>query len=197
MSNPNSILNSTSPLTVVDPSFYRINEHEWFMNFAKLASLRSTCCRMKTGAVIVKEGRIVGMGYNGVGVGQLHCHDYWFQQYQQHQKTYSMTLTWENYQKSLSFLEGHHTWATMNEIHGEHNAILFAAKNGICTQDTTMYSLYSPCTHCAKAIIQSGIKKVYYHQLYEKDLQGLILLNQQHIHHEKIEMSSELIVKNK
>ena len=148
--------------------FKRIDQHAWFMKFALLASERSTCCRLQTGAVIVKDGRIVCMGYNGVGSHQTHCQDYWYQQY----LLANTNDSWENFKLNKDFLNQHHDWATINEIHGEHNAILFACKHGIVTDKTVMYSLYSPCTQCSKAIIQSGITKVYYNQIYVKDTNG-------------------------
>jgi dCMP deaminase len=155
------------------------------MKFALLAAERSTCCRMKTGAVIVKDGRIVCMGYNGVGSGQIHCQDYWYNKYQE-LKTNEEITSWESFKLNENFLRQHHEWAIINEIHGEHNAILFACKHGIVTDKTVMYSLYSPCTQCSKAIIQSGIKKIYYNKIYTNDVNGLNLLTQHKIEHEQI-----------
>ena len=54
----------------------------------------------------------------------------------------------------------HSAWSKVNEIHAELNAILFAARNGSSIDGATMYVTLSPCPDCAKAIAQSGIKKL-------------------------------------
>lgn len=130
------------------------------MEMALITAKRSTCIRMQTGAVIVSDDRVISIGYNGVAANQPHCIDLWA-----HEDL-----------KSQEFLEKHHKWALLHEIHGEHNAILWAAKKGISTENTTMYSVYSPCTNCAKSIIGSGIKTVYYKNVYGRDAEGINLL---------------------
>ena len=60
-------------------------------------------------------------------------------------------------------------------LHAESNAITKAAKSTISTEGATMYVTHSCCMECAKLIIQSGIKKVYYLQKY-RDLGGINLL---------------------
>lgn len=48
----------------------------------------------------------------------------------------------------------------LDEVHAEINAIAFAARFGISTEGATIYVTVAPCVHCAKAIIQAGIKHV-------------------------------------
>jgi len=60
-------------------------------------------------------------------------------------------------------------------VHAEANAILFAAKNGIKIDGTKMYVTLSPCIECAKMIVQSGIKEVYYLEEY-RDKTGIEFL---------------------
>ena len=52
-----------------------------------------------------------------------------------------------------------------NEVHAEMNAIAFAARRGISTDGASMYTTVAPCIHCAKAIVQAGIKTVYYYDV--------------------------------
>jgi len=60
-------------------------------------------------------------------------------------------------------------------LHAESNAISKACKSPISTEGAVLYMTHSCCTECAKLIIQSGIKKVYY--LYEyRDSAGINLL---------------------
>jgi len=54
-------------------------------------------------------------------------------------------------------------------IHAEANAILFAAKNGTATDGCTIHITMSPCYECAKMIIQSGIVKVVFSEVYRDD----------------------------
>jgi len=53
------------------------NNHETYLKIARLFADNSTCCSKKTGCVIVREGRIISTGYNGVPSGQMHCDKYW------------------------------------------------------------------------------------------------------------------------
>jgi dCMP deaminase len=57
------------------------------------------------------------------------------------------------------------------------NALMFAAKNGISTNNCDLYVTLSPCSSCAKLIIQSGIKKVYYKEMY-RDFTGIDILTE-------------------
>ena len=47
--------------------------------------------------------------------------------------------------------------------HAEENSILHCARMGVSTLGCTLYSTWLPCSYCAKAIIQAGIKEVVYH----------------------------------
>jgi dCMP deaminase len=60
-------------------------------------------------------------------------------------------------------------------MHAESNAITKACKSPISTEGATMYLTHSCCVECAKMIIQSGIKRVYYMQDYRDDA-GIKLL---------------------
>ncbi len=50
----------------------RLNWDEYFMSIALLSSCRSPCCRLHVGSVIVKDNRIISMGYNGFLPGAPH-----------------------------------------------------------------------------------------------------------------------------
>lgn len=60
-------------------------------------------------------------------------------------------------------------------LHAESNAITKACKSPISTEGATMYITHSCCLECAKLIIQSGIKKVYFINKY-RDMAGIKLL---------------------
>ncbi len=135
-----------------------------FMDVCEVMAKRSTCCKLKTAAIIVSDNRIISTGYNGTPNGSPHCDT--------HFKHRSITQIFQE----------HKQWTIDNELHAERNAIYFAAKNGVALKNTTMYSLYSPCINCAKGILSCGIKKIYYKHLYHKGKEGIKLLAASGVH---------------
>ena len=71
-------------------------------------------------------------------------------------------------------------------VHAEQNVIAFCARNGIPTNNCHIYVSTSPCEHCAKLIIQAGIRTVKYVNEY-RDLRGLELLKKAKIRVVKLE----------
>lgn len=150
------------------------NKHKLFIDMAALVAGQSTCTRLQVGAVMVREGRVISIGYNGVPSKQLHCDDYFKAEYEKSYKDkYS---SWEEFIKSAEFKDLHGKFSNENELHAEQNAILFAAKNGIATGKSSLYITLSPCINCAKIIISAGIEKVYYKELYDRSQEGVVLL---------------------
>tara|TARA_R110002050_G_scaffold229386_5_gene365002 strand:- start:958 stop:1329 length:372 start_codon:yes stop_codon:yes gene_type:complete len=123
------------------------------------------------------------MGYNGVERGSQHCVDYF--------KEVCGNRDYQTYLQSQEFLDEHHAWADKNEFHGEQNAILYAAKTGVPTDATTMYTLYSPCLFCAKVIVTAGIVRVVYHTQYDRSTDGIDFLRKHNIECCKFEDSGE------
>ena len=105
----------------------------------------SNATRLKVGAVIVKDGRVLSTGYNGTPTGYQNCCDYWQ----------------GNYTKE------HHEWSKTYEIHEEMNAIIWAARKGIAIEGATIYVTLEPCSECSKNLIASGIKRIVYEKSYE------------------------------
>lgn len=155
------------------------NKHKLFIDMAALVSGQSTCCRLQVGAVLVKEGRVISIGFNGVPSGQAHCEDLFREEYEREYKT--AYPAFEDFIKSPHFKEVHGKFSNDNELHAEQNAILFAAKNGIQTAGADLYITLSPCINCAKVIITAGIKKVYYKELYDRSTEGVNFLTKNNI----------------
>lgn len=107
---------------------------------AVVTSARSTCKRASVGSVIAKDGRIISTGYVGSPSGLAHCTD-------------------------VDCLQGP-DGGCVRTVHAEANAITFAARHGISTDGSTLYSTHSPCGSCAKLIINAGIVRVVYDQRY-------------------------------
>lgn len=106
------------------------------LSTAYIFSQQSYCTRLKVGAVLARDGRILATGYNGTISGMpntCECED---------GTTSDFTL------------------------HAEQNLITFCAKNGIPTNGTTLYLTHSPCKQCSKLIAQSGITEVVYSTPY-------------------------------
>ena len=125
--------------------------HEYFSRIAKLVSSRSTCMRRSVGAVIVKDQDILATGYNGNPSGLAHC------------------VEIGCLRTKLKVPSGtKHELCT--GLHAEQNAIIQAAKHGTSIAGATLYCTTKPCSICAKMIIQAGIEKVVYSDMYPDEL---------------------------
>jgi dCMP deaminase len=136
----------------MDDKSNHISWNTYFMGLAKLTSMRSKDPRSQVGAAIIdpESNRVVSLGYNGFPYG---CDDKEF--------------PWQK-GDYLKYSDTKYAYV----VHAELNAIL-SAKG----RDLTGFHIYvtlSPCNECMKAIIQAGIKKVYYLEEYDKDSEGWI-----------------------
>ena len=155
------------------------NRHQLFTDIATLVAEQSTCTRLHVGAVLVKDKRIISIGYNGVASGQKHCEDYFKELYlKEYEQKYP---SFEEFLKTKEFYDLHGKFSNDNELHAEQNALLFAAKSGITTEGTTLYITLSPCIHCAKIITAAGIEKVYFSELYDRSQEGINFLKKNKI----------------
>ena len=117
--------------------------------FAKLSSAK----RLQVGAIVVKDDRIISIGYNGMPSG-------W-------------TNDCENY---TVFTDDTVLSKTKPEvIHAEANAIAKLAKSSESGDGSMMFLTHAPCIDCAKQVYTAGIKKVYYRNSY-RDSQGIDFL---------------------
>jgi dCMP deaminase len=115
-----------------------------FMKLASDIAQRSHCIKAQVGAVLVKDTRIISIGYNGPPSGTHNCDEEWPEHGCPRDSKGSCSLA----------------------LHAEENAILFAAKNGSQLEGSTLYTTLSPCISCARLIFSSGIKKVYFQKSY-------------------------------
>ena len=155
--------------------------NETFMEMAHVLAKRSTCLRLQTASIIVKDNVIISVGYNGSTPGALHCSDHW-----REVEDDISDREFQFFLKSDDFQEMHHEWSVEHELHGEMNAILFASRSGIPLENSCLYTIYSPCIHCAKSIISCGIKQVYYQQDYHRDTRGVRFLRSRGIRVEQL-----------
>lgn len=120
-----------------------------FIEIAEVLAKESKCVSLQVGAVLVKDNRIISIGYNGTVSGYYTCK--------------------ESLRHGVFNREDHTQWSDSHEIHAEMNAILFAAKSGISTNECTLYCTHEPCDQCLKNIIQAGIVRVVYKNRYKED----------------------------
>jgi dCMP deaminase len=66
------------------------------------------------------------------------------------------------------------------------NALLYCAKEGISVKNCTAYVTHFPCLNCTKALIQAGIKQIYYKHDYRIDDYAVELLNKSNVKFEKL-----------
>ncbi len=116
---------------------------EYFMMMAEVAAIRGNCLRRRVGAVIVHNRQILSTGYNGTPKGITNCSD-----------------------GGCPRCAGHAaSGAALDEclcVHEEENAIVQAAAHGVAIRGGTLYCTLSPCSYCAKSIINAGIVEVVY-----------------------------------
>lgn len=151
------------------------NFNSLFMKVSDLFAEKSTCSKIKVGAVIIRDNRIISSGYNGVPSKKIHC-EYYFKKLWELDFNNQYTK-FEDFLKSEIFLLLHKDFSNMHELHAEQNAILFAKQD---LKDCELYTTLSPCTYCAKMIVAAGFKKVYYKTVYESG-EGLKVLEENNI----------------
>jgi len=114
--------------------------------FAELSHAR----RLHVGAIVVKDDRIISIGYNGMPAG------------------------WDNNCENEVTIEVEDDYETVLKskpevLHAETNAIAKLAKSTESGANATMFITHSPCLDCAKLIFQSGITSVFYRDAYRSE----------------------------
>jgi len=120
---------------------------EYFINMARLASTRSTCLRRHVGAVIVRAHMVLSTGYNDTPRGITNCGD-----------------------GGCERCGGGAPSGTELDsclcLHAEQNAIIQAAYHGVGIRGAAIYVTHHPCLTCAKMILNAGLLRVAYVDVY-------------------------------
>ena len=150
--------------------------HELYMDIARRVAEMSYARRLHVGAVVVKDGRIISMGWNGMPAG------------------------WDNNCENIEWMGDAGGWLDPEEIkeqwpfegiymdktgeeytnryrlrtkpevlHAESNAIAKLAKSNDSGSGADLFVTHAPCIDCAKLIYQSGISRVWYGENYRDD----------------------------
>jgi dCMP deaminase len=107
-----------------------------FMKHVYLAAERSKDPRTKIGAVLVRDGNVIGTGYNGFA-----------------RKVLDLPERYNDRETKYSFV-----------VHAEANSVLTCARLGIPTLNSILYTNGIPCQECMKSVIQGGIKEIVVHK---------------------------------
>lgn len=136
----------------------RISKEDYYMNIAKIVSMRSTCIRAHAGTVIVKNDTIVSTGYSGSPRGEPNCCDLGICE-----RDRLRIEPGKNYELCLS-------------IHSEANSIINAARSGVSIIDGDMYIYFErldgqkkkhdgPCLMCSRMIKNAGIRALSFKEI--------------------------------
>jgi len=108
----------------------------FYMDIALRTAENSYCARLKVGAILVKERRVISFGFNGTITG---------------------------FPNICETIDGR---TSKYVLHAEENCILKVAQSHESSQDSTLYITHSPCEVCSRLIIGAGIKEVVYNEIY-------------------------------
>ena len=133
------------------------------MKVAETYASLSSAKRLQVGAIVVKDNRVISIGYNGMPSG------------------------WDNNcENELHQPVGRVNLVTKPEVlHAETNAIAKLARSNESGLGAAMFVTHAPCLDCAKLIYQSGISKVYYRNTYRESF-GIEFLEKSNIDVEQI-----------
>ena len=138
---------------------------KYFHTIALETAMLSTATKLKVGCVIVKDTRILSIGYNGTPAG------------------------WDNECEEVippnEWVEFEQLKTKPEVLHAETNAIAKLAKSSESGLGATMFVTHAPCIDCAKIVYQSGIDTVYYKNDY-RSTQGLEFLTKSNVNLVKV-----------
>ena len=130
-----------------------------YMDTAHRFAQLSTAKRLQVGAIIVKDDRIISIGYNGMPSGWSNvCEDTLvsYDERDAHNPLDVREWTYDSNTKQYRALK-----TKPEVIHAEANAITKVARSSESSKGATLFCTHTPCMECAKLIYQSGIDTVY------------------------------------
>lgn len=134
--------------------------------------------RLKVGAIVVKDNRVISIGYNGTPAGwDNNCEE----------KIYCEDGDWSEQQlpKDSNVWKKYKLVTKKEVIHAEANAISKLARSNESGLGSSMFITHAPCVDCAKLIYGTGIDSVYYRNSY-RDEEGINFLKKCNISVENV-----------
>jgi dCMP deaminase len=144
--------------------------NDLYIDIATRISKMSFATRLKVGSILVKNGNIISFGWNGMPSGfQNECEDKIYpnkimSDYEQHYDEFDAMFPYfdDNQQR--------YQLKTKDEVlHAEQNVLMKVTKSTNSSENADMFITHAPCLQCAKLIYQSGIRKVFYRNIYRND----------------------------
>jgi dCMP deaminase len=133
-----------------------------YNNIAHEVAKMSHARRLQVGAVIVKDDRVISMGYNGMPAG-------WDNNCESEETEFDLVTKTRT---------GNGILTTRPEVlHAESNSIAKLAKSNDSGDGADIFITHAPCMECSKLIFQSGIRRVFYSENYRDD-NGIKFLKQ-------------------
>lgn len=125
-----------------------------YMTIAETVAAMSYARRLQVGSIVVKDDRIISIGYNGMPSGwDNNCEDETIETYSGYEGAIHRTVL-----------------KTKPEVlHAESNSISKLARSSESGDGATIFITHAPCLDCAKLIYQSGINSVFYRNTYRSD----------------------------
>ncbi len=160
------------------------------MNTAENYASLSTARRLQVGAIVVKDDRIISIGYNGMPAGwDNNCEDRvwdsgaggWLSP-----EEIEAQYPFEEYHPEAQRMVRYGLKTKPEVLHAEANAIAKVARSAESAEGSVMFVTHAPCMECAKLIYQSGIKQVFWRHNYRSE-DGLNFLRQAGITLNKVE----------
>ena len=135
-----------------------------YMKTAEVFSELSSARRLHVGAIIVKDDRIISIGYNGMPSGWDNNCEY--TEYTYDERDTHSSKDWKFNEETKQY----HRLKTKPEVlHAETNAIAKLARSNESGHGATLFVTHAPCLDCAKLVYQSGINSVFYRNSYRNE----------------------------
>ena len=164
-----------------------------YMKTAKVFAELSHARRLHVGAIVVKDDRIISIGYNGMPAGwDNNCEhkDYmsgdaggWLSPEEIYEQ---WPFEEEDIDPDLGYARRYALKTKPEVLHAESNAIAKLAKSNDSGLGADIFITHAPCIECAKLIYQSGINGVYYGENYRDD-SGIEFLKKSGVNIEKLD----------
>ncbi len=147
---------------------------DYYMDVAERTSKLSSAVRRQVGAVIVKDNRILSYGYNGMPTGWDNTCEYkeymksdaggWLDPPEIYER-----WPFEEYSTEYESNRRYRLVTKDEVLHAESNCISKVSGSTESSEGATLFVTTAPCIHCAKMIFQSGIKNVFYRDIYRDE----------------------------
>lgn len=165
-----------------------------YMQTAKIFAELSHARRLHVGAIVVKDDRIISIGYNGMPAGWANdCEDKdymsvdaggWLNPDEIYER---WPFEEEDIDPDLGYAKRYGLKTKPEVLHAESNAIAKLAKSNDSGNGADIFITHSPCIDCAKLIYQSGIHRVFYGQAYRNN-DGIEFLEKSGVTVEKLDV---------